>query len=65
MGRVIAERAARYLKPVLLELGGKAPLILRDDADLDAAVDAAVFGAFTVCLRFRAVSALTRFRPSR
>jgi vanillin dehydrogenase len=46
VGRVIAERAARHLKPVLLELGGKAPLIVLDDADLDAAVDAAVFGAF-------------------
>jgi acyl-CoA reductase-like NAD-dependent aldehyde dehydrogenase len=46
VGRVIAETAARYLKPVLLELGGKAPLVILDDADLDAAVDAAVFGAF-------------------
>lgn len=46
VGRVIAERAARHLKPVLLELGGKAPLIVLDDADLDAAVDAAAFGAF-------------------
>src|SRR5580658_2212956 len=46
VGRVIAERAARQLKPVLLELGGKAPLIVLDDADLDVAVDAAAFGAF-------------------
>jgi vanillin dehydrogenase len=46
IGRVIAERAARRLKPVLLELGGKAPLIVLDDADLDAAVNAAAFGAF-------------------
>jgi acyl-CoA reductase-like NAD-dependent aldehyde dehydrogenase len=46
VGRLIAERASRQLKPVLLELGGKAPLIVLDDADLDAAVDAAVFGAF-------------------
>ena len=46
IGRVIAERAARHLKPVLLELGGKAPLIVLDDADLDAAVDAAAFSAF-------------------
>jgi len=46
VGRMIAERAARYLKPVLLELGGKAPLIVLDDADLDAAVNAAAFGAF-------------------
>jgi acyl-CoA reductase-like NAD-dependent aldehyde dehydrogenase len=46
VGRIIAETAGRYLKPVLLELGGKAPLIVLDDADLDAAVNAAAFGAF-------------------
>ncbi|MBN9457643.1 MAG: aldehyde dehydrogenase [Bosea sp.] len=46
VGRIIAETAARHLKPVLLELGGKAPLIVLDDADLDAAVDAAIFGSF-------------------
>ena len=46
VGRLIAEMAARYLKPVLLELGGKAPLVILDDADLDEAVKAAAFGAF-------------------
>jgi acyl-CoA reductase-like NAD-dependent aldehyde dehydrogenase len=46
VGRIIAQTAARYLKPVLLELGGKAPLLVLDDADLDAAVAAANFGAF-------------------
>ena len=46
VGKIIAKLAAEHLKPVLLELGGKAPLIVLDDADLDAAVDAAVFGAF-------------------
>lgn len=46
VGRIIAETAARYLKPVLLELGGKAPLIVLDDADIDEAVKAAAFGAF-------------------
>jgi len=46
VGRMIAQHAARHLKPVLLELGGKAPLIVLDDADLDAAVEAAAFGAF-------------------
>ncbi|WP_143288618.1 aldehyde dehydrogenase family protein, partial [Burkholderia pseudomallei] len=30
----------------LLELGGKAPVVVLDDADLDAAVDAIAFGAF-------------------
>ena len=46
VGRIIAQTAAKYLKPVLLELGGKAPLLVLDDADLDAAVRAAAFGAF-------------------
>src|SRR5438552_395192 len=46
VGRIIAERAARHLKPVLLELGGKAPMIVLDDADLNAAINAAAFGAF-------------------
>jgi len=46
VGKIIAERAARHLKPVLLELGGKAPLIVLDDADVEAAVNAAAFGAY-------------------
>lgn len=46
VGRIIAERAARNLKPVLLELGGKAPLVVLKDADVDEAVKAAIFGAF-------------------
>jgi len=46
VGRIIAELCGRHLKPVLLELGGKAPLVVLDDADLDAAVSAAAFGAF-------------------
>jgi benzaldehyde dehydrogenase (NAD) len=46
VGRIVAVRAAQNLKPVLLELGGKAPLLVLDDADLDEAVKAAAFGAF-------------------
>ncbi|MCW8378648.1 aldehyde dehydrogenase [Streptomyces justiciae] len=46
VGRIIAEQAGRHLTRVLLELGGKAPLLVLADADLDAAVDAACFGAF-------------------
>lgn len=46
VGKLIAATCAKYLKPVLLELGGKAPLVILDDADVDAAVDAATFGAF-------------------
>jgi acyl-CoA reductase-like NAD-dependent aldehyde dehydrogenase len=46
VGRIIAQQAARHLKPVLLELGGKNPVVVLDDADLDAAVEAAAFSAF-------------------
>ncbi|ACS59024.1 Aldehyde Dehydrogenase (plasmid) [Rhizobium leguminosarum bv. trifolii WSM1325] len=46
VGKIIAETCGRYLKPALLELGGKAPLVILDDADIDGAVNAAIFGAF-------------------
>jgi len=46
VGKIVAALAAKGLKPVLLELGGKAPLVVLDDADLDEAVRAAAFGAF-------------------
>jgi benzaldehyde dehydrogenase (NAD) len=46
VGRLVAENAARHLKPVLLELGGKAPMIVLADADIDEAVAAAKFGSF-------------------
>lgn len=46
VGRLIAQKAAGELKRSLLELGGKAPLVVLDDADLDAAAAAASFGAF-------------------
>ncbi|KEA63084.1 putative VANILLIN dehydrogenase oxidoreductase protein [Marinobacterium lacunae] len=46
VGRIIGRLAGEHLKPALLELGGKAPLIVLDDADIDGAVNAAIFGAF-------------------
>jgi len=46
VGRIVARKCAEHLKPVLLELGGKSPLIVLDDADLEEAVAAAAFGAF-------------------
>ncbi|MCZ6604071.1 MAG: aldehyde dehydrogenase [Alphaproteobacteria bacterium] len=46
VGRQVAETCARHLKRCLLELGGKSPIVILDDADLDEAVKAASFGAF-------------------
>jgi salicylaldehyde dehydrogenase len=46
VGRIVAEKAAQQLKRCLLELGGKSPLIVLDDANVDEAVKAAVFGSF-------------------
>jgi len=46
VGKIIAASCAKHLKPAVLELGGKAPLLVLEDADLDAAVNAAAFGAF-------------------
>lgn len=46
VGKVIGELAGRHLKPALLELGGKAPMIVLEDADIDAAVAAAGFAAY-------------------
>jgi acyl-CoA reductase-like NAD-dependent aldehyde dehydrogenase len=45
-GKRIAEAAATRLLPVVLELGGKDPMIVLDDANLDVASSAAVWGAF-------------------
>ena len=46
VGSIIAACAAQHLKPALMELGGKCPLIILEDADLEAAALAAVIGAF-------------------
>ena len=45
-GKRIAAAAAKYLTPVVLELGGKDPMIVLEDADLDNAARGAVWGAF-------------------
>jgi succinate-semialdehyde dehydrogenase/glutarate-semialdehyde dehydrogenase len=45
-GKRVAEAAARRLMPVVLELGGKDPMIVLDDADVLVAAGAAVWGAF-------------------
>jgi acyl-CoA reductase-like NAD-dependent aldehyde dehydrogenase len=45
-GKRVAEAAARRLVPVVLELGGKDPMIVLEDADVEVAASAAVWGAF-------------------
>ncbi|QHF44377.1 benzaldehyde dehydrogenase [Pseudomonas sp. S35] len=45
-GRKVAETAGRHLKKVALELGGKNPLIILEDADLDLAASNAAWGAW-------------------
>ena len=45
-GRKVMASAATNLTPVILELGGKDPVIVADDADLDRAVEGVVWGGF-------------------
>ncbi|KAK5653173.1 hypothetical protein OQA88_9272 [Cercophora sp. LCS_1] len=47
VGKIIAGWAATCLKQCVLELGGKAPVLVLDDADIDDAVEAVVFGALS------------------
>ena len=46
VGREIAARAGRSLKKVMLEMGGKNPMIVMHDANLDLALEGALWGAF-------------------
>ncbi len=58
-GRMLAERAGRALKRIVLELGGYNPLLILRDADLAQAVDTTAFGAFfhqgQICMNTRKV----------
>ena len=47
-GQLIFANAAPYLKGLSMELGGKSPAVVFADADLDAAIDATVFGVFSL-----------------
>ena len=47
VGQKIAESCAPIFKPVILELGGKDPMIIMEDADLDRSVDAALWGGLS------------------
>ncbi|KAG6022694.1 hypothetical protein E4U41_002206 [Claviceps citrina] len=46
VGRIIAKQAGEHLKPVVLELGGKAPAIVWEDADLELAAQHCATGSF-------------------
>ena len=46
VGRVVAAAAGERLTPVTLELGGKDPMLVLDDADLERAVDGALWASF-------------------
>ena len=47
-GEIIFANAAPFLKGLSMELGGKSPAVVFADADLDAAIDATVFGVFSL-----------------
>jgi acyl-CoA reductase-like NAD-dependent aldehyde dehydrogenase len=46
VGSIVAKRAGEHLKPVLMELGGKASAIVLEDADLEKAALQCALGAF-------------------
>jgi len=48
-GKIIMEKAAKYLIPVELELGGKDPMIVFDDANITRAANAATWGSLLNC----------------
>jgi aldehyde dehydrogenase (NAD+) len=47
VGRIVLEAAAKHLTPVTLELGGKCPTYVADDADLEVAARRIIWGKFT------------------
>ncbi len=49
VGRLVMEKAARWLTPVTLELGGKSPCVVAADADLDVAAARIAFGKYLNC----------------
>ncbi|PRP82257.1 aldehyde dehydrogenase family 2 member B7,mitochondrial [Planoprotostelium fungivorum] len=51
-GKIIYKAAADKLAPITLELGGKSPMLVMADADIDRAVDGAIVGSLKVSVRF-------------
>lgn len=49
VGKIVMEKASRYLTPITLELGGKSPCIVHKDADIKLAARRIVFGKFLNC----------------
>lgn len=49
VGRIVMEKASRHLTPVTLELGGKSPVVVLDDADVDIAARRIAFGKLLNC----------------
>ena len=49
VGRLVMEKAAQHLTPVSLELGGKSPVLVLDDADIPLAARRIVFGKLLNC----------------
>lgn len=62
VGSIIAQTCGKHLKPVVLELGGKAPAIVCSDADLQDAATAIMFGGWfhsgQICMATQTASAL-------
>lgn len=56
VGQIVAQLCGKYLKPVVLELGGKAPAIVCEDADLKHAANAIKFGGLFHSVRLRLFS---------
>jgi aldehyde dehydrogenase (NAD+) len=46
VGKIIMQAASKYLTPVCLELGGKAPVFVHNDANIDIAAKRIVWGKF-------------------
>jgi acyl-CoA reductase-like NAD-dependent aldehyde dehydrogenase len=55
IGSIIASLAGKYIKPMLLELGGKASCIVLDDADLKKAATNSVIGSFAQVSIYRII----------
>ncbi len=47
VGKIIAQECTKQFKPAILELGGKDPMIVLDDIDIDRTIEAAIWGGFS------------------